>query len=344
MCCDLKPRPGLARRRRSTYVEGDANDLRPAQVADVRARVRASTWRRPSSAPRRPRASGSENFHHNVRAEPPHRHAGPGRLPSDAPAACSRRATWSTTRRSTSSTSRSAAPAPLAETDPVRPRNLCGGAKLMHEKELDFLDQFPGTPFTSVSARIFRVYGRGSKDVVSRWVRSLTAGLRGAARGLPGRGLLRLRLRRRRGRGPAAPGRRRRHRGGEPGQRQGRGASRSCWTSWPRASPGTDWSRGALGHPIRGPPGRPGPARGAHRLAPADRRSSRASRSWPSTSAARPQHPVHQHDQPAHDRVRRHRQPVPVARAGAPPRRARANWRSKPSMLSVPSIMRKLDR
>ena len=43
----------------------------------------------------------------------------------------------------------------------------------MHEEELDFLAQFAGTPYTSVSARIFRVYGRGSKDIVSRWVRSL---------------------------------------------------------------------------------------------------------------------------------------------------------------------------
>ncbi|MGI8593126.1 MAG: NAD-dependent epimerase/dehydratase family protein [Solirubrobacteraceae bacterium] len=67
------------------------------------------------------------------------------------------------------------APSALAEDAPVRPRNLCGGAKLMHEKELEFLSLFSGTPFTSVSARIFRVYGRGSKDVVSRWIRALTA-------------------------------------------------------------------------------------------------------------------------------------------------------------------------
>jgi carbamoyl-phosphate synthase large subunit len=45
----------------------------------------------------------------------------------------------------------------------------------MHEEELEFLERFPATPFTSVSARIFRVYGRGSHDVVSRWVRSLIA-------------------------------------------------------------------------------------------------------------------------------------------------------------------------
>jgi carbamoyl-phosphate synthase large subunit len=67
------------------------------------------------------------------------------------------------------------APQPLSETAPVRPRNLCGSAKLMHEEELEFLEQFPATQFTSVSARIFRVYGRGSGDVVSRWVRSLIA-------------------------------------------------------------------------------------------------------------------------------------------------------------------------
>ncbi|MCW3018339.1 MAG: NAD-dependent epimerase/dehydratase, partial [Solirubrobacterales bacterium] len=61
----------------------------------------------------------------------------------------------------------------LSEAAAVRPRNLCGGAKLMHEEELAFLGLFPSTPFTSVSARIFRAYGRGSHDIVSRWVRSL---------------------------------------------------------------------------------------------------------------------------------------------------------------------------
>ena len=53
-------------------------------------------------------------------------------------------------------------PIPLSEIAAVRPRNLCGGAKLMHEEELEFLALFPATPFTSVSARVFRAYGRGS--------------------------------------------------------------------------------------------------------------------------------------------------------------------------------------
>lgn len=64
-------------------------------------------------------------------------------------------------------------PIVLTEDSAIRPRNLVGMAKLSHESELSFLRQFEETPFTSVSARIFRGYGRGSRDVISRWVRSL---------------------------------------------------------------------------------------------------------------------------------------------------------------------------
>jgi carbamoyl-phosphate synthase large subunit len=61
----------------------------------------------------------------------------------------------------------------LAETDPILPRNLTGVAKLSHEIELRFLNGFCREKFTSISARIFRGYGRGSKCVISRWVRDL---------------------------------------------------------------------------------------------------------------------------------------------------------------------------
>lgn len=62
----------------------------------------------------------------------------------------------------------------LIETTSLNPRNLCGSAKLLHEKELESvgLDAL----FTTVSARIFRVYGKGSNDVISRWVRDLIEG------------------------------------------------------------------------------------------------------------------------------------------------------------------------
>ena len=64
-------------------------------------------------------------------------------------------------------------PVNLKETDPISPRNLTGMAKLSHEIELDFLRMFKSDQFTSVCVRIFRGYGRNSRDVISRWVRDL---------------------------------------------------------------------------------------------------------------------------------------------------------------------------
>lgn len=61
----------------------------------------------------------------------------------------------------------------LKENNAIYPRNLTGMAKLMHEVELDFLSDFDECKFETVSARIFRVYGKNSKDIVSRWIRSL---------------------------------------------------------------------------------------------------------------------------------------------------------------------------
>lgn len=60
---------------------------------------------------------------------------------------------------------------PLKETDPVSPRNLTGMAKLAHEIELRYLESFRSDAFSSVSARIYRGYGRHSRDVISRWIR-----------------------------------------------------------------------------------------------------------------------------------------------------------------------------
>jgi carbamoyl-phosphate synthase large subunit len=70
----------------------------------------------------------------------------------------------------------SAGPAPvgfaLAEDADIAPRNLCGAAKLYGEAELRFTDEVLHGGFRTVSARIFRGYGRGSRDVISRWVRA----------------------------------------------------------------------------------------------------------------------------------------------------------------------------
>jgi len=63
----------------------------------------------------------------------------------------------------------------LKETDPINPRNLTGLAKLAHEIELDFLSKFKSDKFSSISARIYRGYGKNSRDIISRWVRDLLA-------------------------------------------------------------------------------------------------------------------------------------------------------------------------
>jgi carbamoyl-phosphate synthase large subunit len=64
----------------------------------------------------------------------------------------------------------------LNEDCQVQPRNLTGMAKFSHEMELDFINKFKSNQFSSVCARIFRGYGLNSRDVISRWVRSLLNG------------------------------------------------------------------------------------------------------------------------------------------------------------------------
>ena len=67
-------------------------------------------------------------------------------------------------------------PVSLKESDSILPRNLTGMAKLAHEIELRFIDQFKANQFTTVCARIYRGYGRNSRDVISRWIRSALLG------------------------------------------------------------------------------------------------------------------------------------------------------------------------
>lgn len=63
----------------------------------------------------------------------------------------------------------------LKEGDIINTRNLTGTVKYLAEKEMDFIDITLGR-FINVSARIFRVYGRGSNDIISRWVRMALKG------------------------------------------------------------------------------------------------------------------------------------------------------------------------
>ncbi len=67
-------------------------------------------------------------------------------------------------------------PTRLREIDPVYPRNLCGMAKLHHEMELLFLSEHSPVRYQTVSARIYRVYGKDSRDIISRWIQALLKG------------------------------------------------------------------------------------------------------------------------------------------------------------------------
>jgi len=57
----------------------------------------------------------------------------------------------------------------------VNPRNICGAAKFYTENELDFLEKH-NHDLVFVSARIYRVYGKGSRDIISRWVKACLRG------------------------------------------------------------------------------------------------------------------------------------------------------------------------
>ena len=67
-------------------------------------------------------------------------------------------------------------PVSLQEDTPVAPRNLCGAGKYYTERELAYMQATRRPDLRVASARIFRVFGRGSRDVISRWI---AAGLDG---------------------------------------------------------------------------------------------------------------------------------------------------------------------
>jgi nucleoside-diphosphate-sugar epimerase len=64
----------------------------------------------------------------------------------------------------------------LKEDDAIEPRNLCGAAKYYTERELHFVKTVINPALRVVNARIYRVYGQRSRDIISRWMR---AGRRG---------------------------------------------------------------------------------------------------------------------------------------------------------------------
>jgi carbamoyl-phosphate synthase large subunit len=64
----------------------------------------------------------------------------------------------------------------LRESDFQAPRNVTGASKFYTESELEFTRAYYKPDLRVVNARIYRVYGPGSRDVVSRWVRAALRG------------------------------------------------------------------------------------------------------------------------------------------------------------------------
>ena len=59
----------------------------------------------------------------------------------------------------------------IDENERLNPRNLIGASKLYHEKELKLFKNYNKSKEIDI-LRIFRGYGCGSNDIVSRWVRA----------------------------------------------------------------------------------------------------------------------------------------------------------------------------
>jgi nucleoside-diphosphate-sugar epimerase len=64
----------------------------------------------------------------------------------------------------------------LREDSSVDPRNITGAAKYYTERELEFVREYSNSSLRVINARIFRVYGLGSNDVISRWIRAALSG------------------------------------------------------------------------------------------------------------------------------------------------------------------------
>jgi len=172
MVGDLKPRP-LSFSPCVVYRQGDLNDLTQAEFRSFAPEVfihLAATFERSVES----YGFWEENFTHNVRLS---HHL--MTLAKDAPSL--RRVVFASSYLIYDPIlyqfdSAQVKPVVLKETDPVLPRNLTGMAKFAHEIEMRFIDQFCTERLSTVCARIYRGYGRNSRDVISRWVRSLLKG------------------------------------------------------------------------------------------------------------------------------------------------------------------------
>ncbi len=168
---DLKPQPH-AWQGRVTYRQGDLITLSAPEIADFSPEVffhLAATFERSEET----YEFWEENFHHNVHLS--HHLLG---VLKDLPSLktvifASSYLIYDPSLYLFSKPQSS--PTALDETCAVAPRNLCGNAKWTHEQELQFIRKFK-PHLQTICARIFRSYGKNSRDIISRWIRMLLKG------------------------------------------------------------------------------------------------------------------------------------------------------------------------
>ena len=169
---DLKPQPDVFRGS-LRYRQGDLNELTAAELQAFDPEILihlAATFERSTETS----AFWDENFHHNVKLS--HHLMGLARncLHLKRVVFASSYLIYAPPLYQFDSPQQK--PVKLIESDPIRPRNLTGMAKLSHEQELQFLTGFPDCRFSTLCVRIYRGYGLRSRDVISRWIRSLLKG------------------------------------------------------------------------------------------------------------------------------------------------------------------------
>jgi len=168
---DLKPRPAGWKSLKK-YRKGDLATLQRKVIQDFSPEVffhLAATFERSVETA----DFWQENFHHNIFLS--HHLLS---LQKDLPALkkivfASSYLIYNTQNYLFSSPQKS--PYPLSEEDEIAPRNLCGMAKLLHEQELAFVRHFR-PDLQIINARIFRSYGKNSRDIISRWIRAALKG------------------------------------------------------------------------------------------------------------------------------------------------------------------------
>ncbi len=165
---DLKPRPAHWKALKK-YRKGDLISLRQSTIQDFSPEVffhLAATFERSFES----KDFWDENFHHNILLSH-HLLSIQKDLPSLKKIVFASSYLIYNPQNYLFSTPQNL-PYPLAETEEIAPRNICGMAKLLHEQELSFVKNFR-PDLQIINARIFRSYGKNSRDIISRWIRAL---------------------------------------------------------------------------------------------------------------------------------------------------------------------------